>query len=268
MLFLLNERGRTIPGVFPSFLGMAHGLVEGNYPFDVLFGGDGRYVKDRLSAADLRGYRSIILPSPIAPTENQKAILRDFVTVGGTLVCQEPDVLGLAGGGTTTPTGGTGAVAGEFAVGRGRVIQLSGAISPTSCSDVGSAFFRTHDAKSRQEIAGLADRLGLTPLVDRPADGLVCAVPILQGERGRVVVHVVNYDVDEDRDAVREKTHLRIRMPAGALASRDIKAELYAPGGAGPRPLEVTACGEAVSCVIDRVAVCATVVFHSSTSRP
>ena len=54
MLFLLNERGRTIPGVCPSFLGIAQGLVEGNYPFDVLFGGDGRYVKDRLSAADLQ----------------------------------------------------------------------------------------------------------------------------------------------------------------------------------------------------------------------
>ena len=46
----------------------------------------------------------------------------------------------------------------------------------------------------------------------------------------RVVVHVVNYDVDYDRDAVREKTHIRIRMPVGALATRDVKAELYAPG--------------------------------------
>ena len=43
-LFLFNERGRTIPAVFPSYLGLAQGFVEGNYPFDVVFAGDGRYV--------------------------------------------------------------------------------------------------------------------------------------------------------------------------------------------------------------------------------
>jgi hypothetical protein len=268
MLFLLNERGRTIPGVFPSFLGIAQGLVEGNYPFDVLFGGDGHYVKDRLTAADLRGYRSIILPSPIAPTENQKVILRDFVAAGGTLVCQEPEVLGLADGGKTAATGGAGYSSGELTFGDGRVIKLDGAMGPTGCNDIGSAFFRTYDAKSRSEIAGLADRLGLAPLVDRQADGLVCAFPIVQREKERVVVHVVNNDVDDERDAVREKTEIRIRMPVGALAIREVGADLYAPGAARPKPLQVTVCGDTVSCVIDRLAICASVVFRPSASQP
>ena len=268
MLFLLNERGRTIPGVFPSFLGISQGLVEGNYSFDVLFGGDGRYVKDRLSAADLRGYRSIILPSPIAPTENQKAILRDFVTAGGTLVCQEPEALGLTGGGKTALTGGAEYATGEFKFGGGRVIKLSGEMTPTSTNDIGSKFFTGYDPKFRKLIAGLADRLELTPLVNRQADGLVCAFPILQNEKKRVVVHVVNYDVNHNRDAVREKTDIRIRMPIGALATRNVKAELYAPDAAQPKPLTVTASGDAVSCIIERLAICASVVFSPSTARP
>jgi hypothetical protein len=266
MLFLLNERGRTIPGVFPSFLGIAQGFIEGNYPFDVLFGGDGRYVKDRLLAADLRGYRSIIVPSPIAPTENQKTILRDFVTAGGTLVCQEPEALGLADGEKYALTGGALCAEAEFTIGSGRVIKLKGAMSSTSTNDVGSAFFKTYQAKYRKEIAVLAERLELAPLVNSQADGLVCAFPILQSEKKRVVVHVVNYDVDYDRDSVREKSNIRIRMPIRAGATRDVKAALYAPGAAAPKPLQVTAIGDEVFCVMDRLATCASVVFSPSTS--
>ena len=80
-LFLLNERGRTIPSVFPSYLGLAQGFVEGNYPFDVVFAGDGRYVKDRLDAKQLEPYNTIIVPSPIAPTENQRRTVRRFARV-------------------------------------------------------------------------------------------------------------------------------------------------------------------------------------------
>ena len=234
----------------------------------MLFGGDDRYVKDRLSAADLQGYRSIILPSPIDPTENQKAILRDFVTAGGTLVCQEPEAIGLTGEAKPAQTGGAEYAAGEFTFGGGRVIRLGGEMTPTGTNDIGAKFFKTYDPESRKQIAGLADRLELAPLVDGQSDGMVCAFPILQSERKRVVVHVVNYDVDYDRDAVCEKTRIRIRVPIGALATCDVKAELYAPDAAEPKPLTVTINGDAASCEIERLAICASVVFSGSTARP
>ena len=96
VLFLYNERGRTIPGVYPSYLGFAQGLAEGNYPFDVVFAGDGHYVQDRLTASDLAPYRVLLVPSPIAPTPGQQQVVRDYVTSGGTVVCQEPEALGLS----------------------------------------------------------------------------------------------------------------------------------------------------------------------------
>ena len=61
---LFNERGRTIPSVFPSYLGFAQAFVEGNYPFDVVFAGDGHYVQDRLRLADLQRYSTIVVPRP------------------------------------------------------------------------------------------------------------------------------------------------------------------------------------------------------------
>ena len=92
-LFLFNERGRVIPAVFPSYLGLAQALVEGSYPFEVVFAGDDHYVKDKLGVSDLAPYRTLFLPSPIDPTDNQKRIVGDFVKAGGTLVCQEPQLL-------------------------------------------------------------------------------------------------------------------------------------------------------------------------------
>ena len=79
ILFLLNERGRMIPAVFPSYLGFAQALIEGSYPFEVVFSGDDHYVKDRLQGADLAPYRTLFLPSPIEPTENQQHVVQDFV---------------------------------------------------------------------------------------------------------------------------------------------------------------------------------------------
>ena len=261
LLFLFNERGRTIPAVCPSYLGLAQALVEGNYPFDLLFGGDGRYVKDRLTRKDLQDYRSIMVPSPIDPTENQKRIVRHFEESGGTLVCQEPEMLGLDCEGKLVPVAGADCAAGQLQYGNGSVIKLKGEITKTGTNDVGSAFFRTYDSKLRKRICELAERIGLLPILDREPDGLVSAFPVLQPEKKRLVVHVVNYDVDYDHDAIREKTNIRIKIPARNLLSHDVQANLYVPGLREPEALEVAVSGDTVSCVIPRLAISASVVF-------
>ena len=38
---------------------------------------------------------SVVVPSPISPTENQRQLLQDFVGRGGRLVVQEPQRLGF-----------------------------------------------------------------------------------------------------------------------------------------------------------------------------
>lgn len=263
VLFLYNERGRTIPSVFPSYLGLAQALVEGNYPFDVVFAGDGRYVEDRLTRDALASYKSIIVPSPIDPTENQKKIVRDFVKSGGTLVCQEPEVLGFDGEGKLVPVAGIECAAGQFEYGEGRLIRLSGEVTKTGTDDAGSHFFRTYDPKLREEIGKLAEQLGLSSILDRSPDGLVSAFSIVQPERKRVVVHVVNYDVDYDADTTREKANLRIKIPTRSFLSPDVKADLYAPNAAGPEELEVALSGGVISCTIPRLAISVSVVFSN-----
>lgn len=261
IIFLFNERGRTIPAVFPSYLGFAQALIEGNYPFDVLFGGDGRYVTDKMTIQDLQRYRVVIVPSPIDPTENQKRAIRDFVKAGGTLVCQEPERLGIERKADLVPEAEAPALAGRFEYGKGSVMILSGQVIETWTDDVASNFFRTYDPKLRSELCNLAEQLGLSSILDRQADGLIGAFPILQPEKKRLIIHLVNYDVDYDNDAIREKTDITVKVARPAFLSGEIQARLYAPGLERPGDLQATVSDGAVACTIPRLAIAASVVF-------
>jgi len=261
IVFLFNERGRTIPGVFPSYLGFAQALIEGNYPFDVLFGGDGRYVTDRMKTQDLERYKVVIVPSPIDPTENQKRVINDFVKAGGTLVCQEPERLGIERKANLAPEAETPGLTGRFEYGKGSVMVLSGQVTETWTGDVASNFFRTYDPKLREQLCNLAEQLGLSSILDRQADGLISAFPIPQPERKRLIIHLVNYDVDYDNDAIREKADITFRVPRPAFLSGEIQVRLYAPGLERPASLQATVSDGAVVCTIPRLAIAASVVL-------
>jgi hypothetical protein len=266
VLFLYNERGRAIPAVDPSYLGFAQALVEGNYPFDVLFAGDGHYVQDRLKGEALQPYRAVLIPSPVRPTANQKQVIGRFVRAGGTVVCEEPDALGLSGKRMSTPgPGAPSCLAGQFPYGKGRVLVLRGEVSDTSTDDVGSAFFRTYEPEPRRMIARLAEALGLASMVPGDESGLVSAFPVLQPERQRLIVHLVNCDIDYDKDRIRERTDVPLSLARPAFLRGTVAALLYWPGQE-PEALPVLASGERLTFTVPHLGVTATVVIAEQTS--
>ncbi|MAG94364.1 MAG: hypothetical protein CMJ48_11525 [Planctomycetaceae bacterium] len=252
-LFLFNERGRTIPGVFPSYLGLAQGFIEGNYPFDVVFAGDGRYVKDRLEMKQLDRYATLIVPSPINPTENQKQVVRAFAQAGGVVVCQEPKLLGLTAD-SVKRAGDSGSWwKSEFRYGRGLVRVLSGEVSLTDTHDVGSKFFRQYTPELRSQVARLADDLGLASLLKDRRDGLLSAFPVVQHDRRRVIVHLVNYDVDYARDVIRPKKDVRLTLPASSFSTGKLKGILYGPDGNRTTAVAVRRAKETLECTIPEI---------------
>ena len=263
-LFLLNERGRTIPSVFPSYLGLAQGFVEGNYPFDVVFAGDGRYVRDRLDAKQLELYNTIIVPSPIAPTENQRRVVQRFVRAGGVVVCQEPELLGLAAepvGSADDPSSPWGP---EFSYGRGSVRVLAGDIALTDTHDVGTKFFREYTPELRSQVAQVAEDTGLTSLLTDHRDGLLSAFPVLQPGRKRVVVHLVNYDVDYAQDAIRPKEDVRLTVPAPSFLGRDLQGVLYTFDGGDAVEIAVRRSEGMARCTIPEVGLGAVLVISDA----
>jgi len=266
-LFLFNERGRTIPSVFPSYLGLAQGFAEGNYAFDVVFAGDGRYVKDRLDAKQLEAYGSIIVPSPVNPTENQKRVVQAFAEAGGVVVCQEAELLGL----TAKSVGRTDELGSwwksEFRYGNGSVRVLAGDVTLTDTHDVGSTFFRQYTPELRSQVARLADDLGLAPLLKDQGDGLLSAFPVWQGDQGRVIVHLVNYDVDYARDAIRPKKDVHLTLPAPAFLAGQLEGVLYRCDGDHTTAVAVDRAGETVQCTIPEVGLGAVLVISSQSQR-
>ncbi len=258
LLFLYNERGRAVLGVYPSYLGFATALTEVSVPYDVVFGGDGHYVRDRLVAADVQPYRTLIVPSPISPTDNQKRLVQEFVRGGGTVVCEEPDLLGLSGAplqeGTAPPS-----IARRFAYGKGRVWVLAGEVTNTATGDLGANFFATYAPALRTAILGLVGELNYVSVAPAQTDGLVTVFPIAQPERNRLVAHLANCDIDYAADKIREKTDVELRLWAPSFVRGQVSASLITPD-AEPVSLPVKAGGDAVTLTVPRLGAYATVV--------
>ncbi len=259
LLVLMNERGRTVPGVMPSYLGFALGLTETNRPFDVLFGGDGRYVQDRLTFADVAAYDALIVPSPIDPTPNQAAVLQQFVREGGMLACQEPERLGL--GGDAEPPTAPACITSRFAFGAGQVYVLRGEVTPVWTDDAGANFLRDYGEPQREAIGELADSLGTPTVLPGHEDGLVCAFPIVQPDRRRLIVHLVNYDVDIAADRVRPKRNIRVALSRPGFLSNAPSATLMMPGVDTPLALDVTATADGITCTVPRLGAYAILVI-------
>ncbi|MBI2425522.1 MAG: hypothetical protein HYV27_22040 [Candidatus Hydrogenedentes bacterium] len=258
VLVLANDRGRSIPGVYPSYLGFLQAFTEGNYPVDVLFAGDDQFMKDQLSAGDLKPYDTLIVPSPIDPTPRQQRILREFLAAGGRLVCQEPERMGIDS--TLEPTSMPG-LRGEAKRGSGVLSVLGGEVTPTSMDDAASRYFAEAQAADRSAIFGIAESLGLKSLLPDRQDGTIAAFPIAQPESHRYVVHLVNYDVDPDADEVRPVETLRVAPALPANFGTVKSVELHLPESATPQALEFAADG---TVHIPRIGLHATLVIQAA----
>jgi hypothetical protein len=137
---------------------------------------------------------------------------------------------------------------------------LRGNVSETWTDDTGSNFFKTYAPKLRAEIGHLAQSLGLAPILAGEASELVSVFPIVQPGSRRLVLHLVNYDIDYERDKIREKANLVVRLARPDLLPDDVTARLYVPGGP-TRPLDVKDSKGQLSFSLPRLPVSATVVI-------
>jgi hypothetical protein len=119
----------------------------------------------------------------------------------------------------------------QFHHGAGRVLLLRGNVSEISTDDAGSNFFKTYDPKLRAEIGQLAQSLGLAPMLAGEASGLLGVFPIVQAGKQRLVLHLVNYDIDYERDKIRERADLVLNLARPDFLPDNVTARLYVPGG-------------------------------------
>jgi hypothetical protein len=140
---------------------------------------------------------------------------------------------------------------------------LAGDVTLTDTHDVGSMFFRQYTPELRSQVSRLADDLGLAPLLKDHGDGHLSAFPVLQRDQGRVVVHLVNYDVDYARDAIRPKKDVQLTLPAPSFLTGQLKAVLYSCDGDHTAEVAILREGETVHCTIPEIGLGAVLVISS-----
>lgn len=100
--------------------------------------------------------------------------------------------------------------------------------------------------------------------VEDSADGLVCAFPIMQPERKRIVVHLVNYDIDHGADRIRARVDLPVIIPRPPFVSGPVRIRVYLPGADDTfLPAEESGEEEIAFC-LGRLEFCASVVISSA----
>jgi hypothetical protein len=147
----------------------------------------------------------------------------------------------------------------QFRYGKGKVVVLRGSISETWTDDIGSNYFKTYELELRMQIGRLAESLGIFPLTAGPPTGLVGVFPIRQPDHKRLVVHLVNYDIDYAKDAIREKTDVAITVQRPAFLPRKVVARLHTPN-ADPQLIEIVSSPDRLQLSVPRLGVWASVI--------
>ena len=143
------------------------------------------------------------------------------------------------------------------------MLKLAGNVTATGTDDIGSRFFKSYDPVLRDEIHQLARTLGLAAVLGKEHTGLVSAFPIVRPHGNRVVVHLVNYDVDVEKDVVREKTNVRIQLPSKLVRTGRLQAQLHGADFPEPQDLAIEAGIDTITCEVPRLRAAASVVILS-----
>jgi hypothetical protein len=194
-----------------SYWGLAQALYESGIPFSTIFVTSEKSRWSNLSSEALRKYRGVFLPMSRGLTGEQRGAISKYVREGGgTVILLEPD-----GGFSTTMEGSS------EKQGAGRFIVMHGDSARSSVlnNDLGKAYWLSHSDECRKALVDAA----LACLPEGSSLGIPqeqhewSAVAYSQPDSNRVIIHVLNYDYDADRDSFHPKENLLIHLNPSAF---------------------------------------------------
>jgi len=104
---------------------------------------------------------------------------------------------------------------------------MAGDVSQIETHDVGTQFYRQYTPELREQVAKIAEYLGLRSILENHRDGHLSAFAVVQPERQRVIVHLVNYDIDYEHDSIFPKQDIRVSIPAPNFLQQATSGVLY-----------------------------------------
>ena len=196
ILFLYSENLRSR---YFSYLGLSQALSESNMAYDVIFGGGGKYLKDRVEPDILRKYELLIIPNSKDILSSQIVKIKNFVKNGGKAIVFSGTSFGFSG-------------KGEKKYGKGSFFILDSWSYENRVWDIGSLYFFSYEDKYRKAIKELL--LGLTDSYQilKNAKRKIVATVYFKKKKKMIILHLLNYDHNIKTDVISEKNGIEIRV--------------------------------------------------------
>ncbi len=237
-----------------SYLGLAQALSESSIPYDVIFGGGGEFLKDRLRDESLRGYRLIFVPSARGMTRNQQVVIKNYVKNGGVAVVFDGEPFGLSG-------------KGAFPYGKGAFLLIPAWEYQGEEWDIGNLYFQGYQEPVRKTIAEIVEGILPDASVLENADRKVVAIPYYSRLQRTVVIHLLNYDHDLDTDTITPKTDLSLRLKKPGFLNGE-KAIWASPDSHEVLTLETVYEEDYIKIKVPRLEVYGLVVLGGKRTEP
>ncbi|MDG6228488.1 MAG: hypothetical protein QCH96_00820 [Candidatus Thermoplasmatota archaeon] len=157
-----------------TYLGCAQALAESQIPFEVVFDGDGFYLKSDLCLRDIQEFPLIIVPSLLSVSEDQKNVIKEYVAEGGIALIFDGDELGFQD------------IAGPLPYGEGQFYVFE--------EDYGKLYFKTYMETYSKSITDCVNQYTSRILSVNKDGRKLIITPYLQENNSRLVLHLVNYD--------------------------------------------------------------------------
>jgi len=214
VLYLYGEGIRTKSF---NYLGIAQALAESNIPFEVVFSGDGYYLKDTLTLRELSKYTLILIPSVLDITDNQKEVIKKYVAEGGRAIIFDPWELNIYKS------------EGEIKFGKGSFIIIPSLKVEGKLEDLGTAYLLTYNDMIRKNIEKIVNTYIESAIIIDGSNREIIAYPYHQYKEKRLVIHLINYDHNLKNDKVKNKRNLRIRIKKPDFYTEQREAFMISP---------------------------------------
>ncbi len=238
--------GQGLYNRFNSYLGLAQALYESSIPFDVVFGGGGRYLRNRLSENSLKGYRLIFVPSTEGASQGQIQTIKDYVRKGGVAIVFDAEPFGLSG-------------KGAFPYGAGAFLLIPTWEYQGGEWDIGNYYYLSYDDEIRKILSDIVEQIIPGSSALRTQERKVVAYPYYYSSRHLVAVHLINYDHALETDSVKQKENLVIRLEKPSFSLLPMAVYLSPDGDI--IPLAVSQEGNFLQITVPRLSIYGLVVI-------
>ncbi|MFZ5351370.1 MAG: stalk domain-containing protein [Bacillota bacterium] len=188
-----------------NYIGICNLVGDMHMQYNVVFAGDNDFIKDRLLPENIKGYRSLILPSVSCLSDEQLNTLLSFAEAGGTILAfGETGIKDENGNVKKRDSLSRILVEGNRQYGSGRIIYIE--------DEIGCEYYKSNTLEGRDSIAGfIKDLCGSEIYTD--TDDKVNFHEYWSNNNNTKLIHVVNYDYDIYSKKINKKNNIRVEVP-------------------------------------------------------